>query len=227
MIIPTSLHNEMTKLTHSYSALKQFDNCPKQYQMQRVTREVKPTSGEASLYGERIHKQLEKRLRGETLLDESIKYEVLCQAFEKLTGELLIEQELTLNKNLKPTGWWDEDAWLRSKLDVLVLNKHKAIIADWKTGKYRPDYSQLELFALQIFKHYPQIEYVKTNFIWLKDMRMDTQIFMVEQAPALWDRLLTKIHRVEAALEANNWPAKPSGLCPWCPAKHLCEFSRI
>ena len=41
----------MTNLTHSYSAIKMYDNCPKRYNMQRITKEVKDVQGEASLYG--------------------------------------------------------------------------------------------------------------------------------------------------------------------------------
>lgn len=218
----------MTKLAHSHSALKQFEQCPKQYNMQRVTREVKASFGEASIYGNRIHEHLEERLRDKTPLPpESSKFEALCAAFENMPGELLAEQELTLNEKLEITGWWDDDAWFRTKIDVLVLNSPTAVVTDWKTGKHRPDPSQLDLSALQIFKHYPDINEVKASFIWLKDMRIDN--FKVDrgQAPALWNTFLGRVKRIEAALEQDNWPARPSGLCPWCPAKHICEFARV
>lgn len=216
----------MTKLSHSYSAIKMYDNCPKRYNMQRVTKEVKDIQGEASLYGERVHKQLEDRLNGTQLLPpESVKYEALVEAFSTMDGELLVEQELTLNASLEPTGWWSDDAWLRSKLDVLILNGEDALVADWKTGKRRPDFFQLELFALQTFKHHPQIQRVKSVFVWLKDMQMDHEVYTRDDLPSLWDKLLSKITLIEKSLEHNNWPAKPSGLCPWCPAKNVCEFA--
>ena len=215
-------------LAHSYSSIKQFENCPKQYNMQRVTKEVKATYGVEADWGNEIHVDLEKRLKGEAPLPErSVKYEELCKAFETGGGELLVEQEMTLNAQLEPTGWWDADAWLRSKVDVLVLNGPDALVADWKTGKHRPDFSQLELFAIQTFKHYPEVQRVKVSFVWLKDMKLDSETYKREQEPALWNTLITKIRRIEAALKANVWPAKPSGLCPWCPAKHICEFARV
>jgi len=213
-------------LTHSYSALNQFENCPKQYKLQRITKEVKPSFGEASMYGTRIHEQLELRLKGEAALpEESAKYEPLVRAFESLPGELLTEQEMTLNAKLEPTGWWDDDAWFRAKIDVLVLNGSAAVMGDWKTGKHRPNYSQLEIFAAQIFKHYPDVQRVKASFVWLKDMIIDYRVYQKSQETALWNRLMRDIHRVEAALEEDNWPAKPSGLCPWCPVEsYHCEF---
>ena len=125
-------------LAHSYSALKLYDNCPKQYEMQRISKVIKPSFGEASIYGNRIHEQLELRLKGEAILpDESAKYEVLAASFEAVAGELVAEQELVLTKELEPTTWWASDAWLRSKLDILILNGPDAIVADWKTGKRR------------------------------------------------------------------------------------------
>lgn len=212
-------------LAHSYSAIKQYENCPKQYKMQRITREVKASFGEASILGNRIHEQLEQRLRDKTVLpSESAKYEAFCHAFELLPGQLVVEQEMTLNARFKPTGWWDKDAWLRSKLDVGVINGAYAVVGDWKTGKHRPDFTQMEMFALQTFKHYPEVKKVKTALVWLKDLKMDSQTYTVEQAPKMWDRLLTRIERIEVAHKMNNWPAKPSGLCPWCPAYELCEF---
>ena len=211
-------------LSHSYSSLNQFDNCPRQYEFQRITKEVKPSFGEASMYGTRIHDQLDARIKGTPLPEESAKYEVLVKAFEDLPGEIHGEQEMTLNIKLEPTGWWDDDAWFRAKIDVLVLNGPVAVMGDWKTGKHRPNFTQLEIFATMIFKHYPEVQRVKSCFIWLKDMLVDHKTYERRQEAALWNRLMTSIRRIEAALEEDNWPAKPSGLCPWCPAKHLCEF---
>jgi hypothetical protein len=219
----------MTKpLAHSYSALKQYENCPKQYYMQRITREVKPSFGEASIYGNRIHEQLEARLKGEAELPaESVKYEALIQAFASLPGELVAEQEFTLNKDLEATGWWDADAWLRLKLDILIINGQDAVVGDWKTGKYRPDWFQLELFAIVVMKLYPEVQNVKCSLIWLKDMRMDTEVYTRDDAPGIWANFMSKVQRVEQSLAKEQWLAKPSGLCPWCPATRAhCEFAK-
>ena len=217
----------MTKpLAHSYSALKQYENCPKQYYMQRITKEIKPSFGEASIYGNRIHEQLELRLKGETPLpDESSKYEALVRAFASLPGELVAEQEFCLNAGLEKTGWWDADAWLRAKLDILVVNGNDAVVGDWKTGKHRPDFFQMDLFAILVFKLYPDVVRVRASLIWLKDMKMDTKDYNVLDAPALWSKFYNKVQRIERSLEKNHWPEKPSGLCPWCPCSEAqCEF---
>lgn len=218
----------MTKLAHSYSSLKMFENCPKNYYHQRIEKSVKDLGNAVTIYGERIHKSLELRLgEGAMLGREAERYEALCASIEKIAanGVLTVEEEMTLNQSLEPTGWWDADAWLRSKIDVLVRNGPDAIMFDWKTGKRRPDFDQLELFAVQVFKHYPEVQRLKATFVWLKEMKMDHETFTRLDMPAIWQRILGKITRIEGALEHDNWPAKPSGLCNYCPCKSFCEYA--
>ena len=142
------------------------------------------------------------------------------------TGELHVEKELTLNQNLEPTGWWAKDAWVRSKLDVLIIRGDEAFNIDWKTGKRRPDFTQLELFALQIFAHYPYIEKVTGSFVWIKDVALDKQTYHKGDAPRLWEAFLSRVQRIEQSLAHDNWPARPSGLCNYCPCKPTCDYAR-
>ena len=188
----------MTKLSHSFSAIKMYENCPKRYYHQRVLKEVKDQGGEATIWGERVHKFLEDRLAKATELPQEVaRYDPLCQSIVKLAigGELLVEQQLTLNVALEPTSWFSKDAWMRSIVDVLVIRGDEAIMFDWKTGKRRPDFSQLELFALQVFKHYPEVKRVRTAFVWLKDLSMDHETYTRDNEPELWARLMNKVVR--------------------------------
>jgi hypothetical protein len=217
------------KLAHSFSALKMYENCPKRYYHQRITKEVKDSVGEATLYGERVHKHLEDYLKtGAALPDDSVKLQPLCDTFRTSAGDggFFVEQEYTLNKDLQETGWWDADAWLRFKLDVLVVRDNgTAIVADWKTGKRRPDFDQLEMFALAVFSFWPAVNKVTSVFVWTKENAMDKETYKREHIDDMWTRLLTRINRVEKSLETDVWPAKPSGLCRYCPCKDFCEFA--
>lgn len=221
----------MTKLAHSYTAIKQYNSCPKRYYHQRITKEVKDQPGAATVYGERVHKQLEDYLKApaNVLPAESAALKPLCDMFTEQvqgSGQLLVEQEYTLNSNLEPTSWFAPDAWLRFKLDVLVVrDNNTAIVADWKTGKRRPDFDQLEMFALAVFKFWPEVTKVSSLFIWTKENAIDKEIYRREHEDAMWTKLMTNIHRIERSLETDNWPAKPSGLCKFCPCKGFCEFA--
>ena len=206
-----------------------YENCPKRYYHQRIRKEVQDKGSDATIYGERIHEALEHRLESKVNLPkESEGYEVLCRGIEKTArgGTLLVEQKLTLSEDLTPTGWWDGDAWVRSILDVLVLHNDTAVVMDWKTGKRRPDFTQLELFALQVFSHFPDIDKVKSSFLWLKDMQMDSKIYYRDELGSMWGSLLQRISRIEQSLAHDKWPPKPSGLCNYCPAKNICEYAQ-
>ena len=219
-------------ITHSFSALKMYENCPRRYMHQRINKEVQDEGSDASKYGERIHEALELRLRDQSpLTDETKKYESLCAAIEQESedGELFVEQKMTLNKNLTPTEWFAPDAWFRSVLDVLMIheNQKKAFVLDWKTGKRRPDFTQMEIFALQVFKHYPKVDSVTSALVWLGDYKMDTQVYKREQSNEMWAKIMARINRIYESLEHDTWPPKPSGLCPWCPAKHICDYAQL
>jgi hypothetical protein len=215
------------KLSHSYSAIKLFENCPLRYYRQRVTKEVKDEDNEYTLYGSRVHKALENKLaKDETLPKEMERYTPLCDAITRsaVGGELLVEHQLTLNSNLEPTDWFAQDAWLRSVLDVLVIKGNRAIVLDWKTGKRNPDFFQLQIFAAQVFKFYPDVTTVDTSLVWLKDMAQDKETFTRDQANELWQEILGRIKRIHVAQDRDNWPAKPSGLCKFCPCRFDCKY---
>jgi hypothetical protein len=109
----------------------------------------------------------------------------------------------------------------------LILKGDTAVVVDWKTGKRRPDFTQLEMFALQVWKHFPEVVTIKTSFVWLKDMAMDSEEFSREQSDEMWSNLLSRINRIYQSAEHENWPAKPSGLCRFCPAKDMCDYAQI
>lgn len=218
------------KLSHSYSSIKLYENCPYRYFRQRILKDVVDEGGEASKYGERIHEYLEHRLKSNKLLPQDVAhYEPLCASVEKIAngGQLLIEHELVLTDNLTPTTWWEANAWLRSKLDILVLNGTLANVMDWKTGKRNADQFQMQLFAAQVFKHYPEVQVVKTSLVWLKTMEMDTETYHRAQMNELWADVMKRIQRIYTSLEHDNWPMKPSGLCRFCPARHDCVSARV
>lgn len=218
------------RLSHSYSSIKLYENCPLRYFRQRIVKDVVDEGGEASKYGERIHSFLETRLKENTLLPQEVAhYESLCSSVERIAcdGELFVEKELVLTDNLTPTTWWESDAWLRSKLDILVITGEIAVVMDWKTGKRNPDFFQMQIFAAQVFKHFPDVTRVKTSLVWLKDMAMDTEVYYRNDVNTVWAEIMKRIQRINDSLEHDNWPAKPSGLCRYCPARHNCDYARV
>jgi len=92
------------------------------------------------------------------------------------------------------------------------------------TGKRKPS-DQLSLYAAYIFSHYENVDTVTTSFVWLKENKLDNETFTRDKMGEIWQNLMPRITRLERAYEKNSWPAKPSGLCPWCPlGRERCEF---
>ena len=86
---------------------------------------------------------------------------------------------------------------------------------------------QLQLFALQVFKHYPNIKKVKSTFVWLKEGKTDTEVYTSSNTNLMWADLLSRIEKINQSYIKGNFPARPSGLCPWCPAKNICQYAKI
>ena len=54
----------MANFTWSYSSLKQYQNCPKQYQEIRVLKNYIVKENEAMMYGKEVHSALEDYVNG-------------------------------------------------------------------------------------------------------------------------------------------------------------------
>lgn len=218
----------MKKPAWSFSSLNQFVNCPRQYQLLRVTKEVKQVESTEMKWGNEVHKHLENRVKDGTPLPDSLSHlEGLVRKILHYEGEVHTEKQLCINEEFKPIGWFDKDAWCRGIVDIGVRQGKRYWVGDYKTGKRRPDSDQLMLFAALVLHHNPDIDTVRTSYIWLKDRSIDTERYTREQLPEIWQHFMPKITRLEKAYEQDKWQSKPSGLCSWCPVtKAHCEFSK-
>ncbi len=212
----------------SYSALTKFETCPKQYYHVKVAKDVAEQPTDATIWGERVHKHLEDRVKHGTPLPDMLRsYEKFIQPIADKPGIKLVEQQLAINAALQPTDWFAKDAWCRGIVDVGVLSGSKGVLLDYKTGKRKPESSQLKLFAALAFAHYESLRVVHTGFVWLKDSKLDSETFTREGVALIWQEFLPRVQRLERAYKEDKFPPKPSGLCrSWCPVpRSKCEFS--
>lgn len=214
----------------SYSALTSFETCAKRYYHIKVAKDVQDAPGEAAMWGSTVHKYLEDRVRDGTPLPVTVAgYEGLVAPIVNSGGTKLVEQQMAVTAELKPTDWTAPDAWCRGIVDVGVMSasQDRALLLDWKTGKRKSDNDQLMLFAGLAFSHYPNLQVVQTGFVWLKENKIDKQTFKREDVPIIWNNFVPRVMRFEGAYTKASFPPKPSGLCRnYCPVpKHQCEFS--
>lgn len=203
----------------SFSSLNDFENCPRSYQLKRVTKECKQAESEAMRHGTIQHEHLELRVRDKKPLPNELHWiEPHINAMEKSGAKMVAEQAVGLTKGLTSTGFFSKDVWCRGKLDLTLQYEMSSTVLDYKTGKRKFDSDQLMLFAGFEFAARPEIERVKTGYVWLKDKKIDAEIFTRRDIPRIWGHFMPKVERIETAYEKDEWPCKPSGLCGWCPA---------
>lgn len=218
----------MKSFSWSYSALTSFETCPRRHYLTKVAKLVIEPQTEALLWGNEVHKALELRQKGSPLPAKFEHFEPVTQMLMSKHGKKVIEAKFAIDASFRPVGWRDPTTWCRAVVDTGVVGVKSAFLGDWKTGKRKPESDQLKLSAAIGFAHYPYLEKIHTAFIWLKEKKVDTEVFTHEQVGDIWNDFLPRVKRLEAAHQTNTWHPKPSGLCgKWCPVtKKDCEFGR-
>jgi RecB family exonuclease len=182
-----------------------------------------------------VHKLLEAKGKGaldETQLSEEGKQTLerwgpVVDKIMSRPGEKFFEHQMAVNRDLKPVGWFAEDVWIRSIADVLVVDDKIAYCIDYKTGKVKDNPTQLQLFAAMVMWHFPNVDTVKTSFVWLKYNETTNSIYERRFLGALWNAIKPRFERVQETINLGVFPTKPSGLCPWCAAKDICPDARL
>ena len=204
------------KFSWSYSAMNDFETCPLKYAGSRYYKTVKFEETKEILWGNRKHKANEYALKGTAFEDGGLvdwKYVNALKAASE-GGELLVEQQYAINRNLLPVGWFAQDAWGRGVIDVAVIKDGVAKIYDWKTGRVKLDELQLKIFCLFLALVRKDIQQFEARFIWLKDDSVSAPIILnrSEIFPILKD-VLARVERMEQAWNAEIFQARTSGLC--------------
>lgn len=209
-------------ITWSYSAYKDFANCPKKYFHTRVMQEFKSKQTPALIYGKEVHKKLEDAVRdGKEITGEGTRHLTkLAALVEAMRGEKLVEYEMAVTPALEPCGFEDPGRWWRGIADLVVIQGSRAFIADYKTGastRYA-DLDQLRILAAALCSHRAEIERVEGALLFTE---LDTPVPMPAlaryEALAEWERWRRNLHPLKVAFETNVWNTRRSGLCRFCP----------
>jgi hypothetical protein len=202
----------------SYSALTRFENCPKQYWHLNVEKDFKDSDSEFAAEGKLIHDAMYKRVVKNFPLPLELRpYEPIAAKFAEAKGEKRGEMKLALNEALEPVDFFAHDTWVRAIVDLLVIDGDTAIIVDWKTGKPKDDPTQMALTAAVLSRWMPEIKFFKTAFVFVKHRKIILHVFQLEDMPDIWAGFYTRVNKMVVARKTASFPAKPSGLCRYCP----------
>ena len=214
-------------MKHSYSAIKAFQQCPRQFHEVRILKKYKSSPTEATMYGERVHKAFEDYIMGrEELAPEFSQFRSYVDPLKTFPGELLCEQKMGIRKDFSPCGFFDDDVWFRGIPDFLSIDTASGVarVGDFKTGKSSrfADSSQLELMAAMVMQHYPEIHKVKGALLFVVAGDVLRSQYTRSQLPDILSRWAGHAEQVETA---TVWNPKSSGLCKFCPVT-TCEYHR-
>lgn len=208
-----------------------------------MSKRVQDQANDASAYGDRVHKTLESLGKASKQSQEAVAaVKALSQSDEEKQtlerwgpvvdsimakpGEKLFEHQMAVNAQLQPVDWFAKDVWIRSIADVLIVDGDTAYVLDYKSGKIKDNPTQLQLFSAMTMWHYPQVQRVKTAFIWLMHNEITNAHYERRFLDALWRNLAPRFTHVQDTIDLGVFPTKPSGLCAWCPAFQICTDAR-
>jgi len=214
----------MSKLkTWSYSAATTFEKCPKQYYHLYVSKDVKTDPNQKHfLYGNEVHKAAELYVRDGVPLPEKFNmFQSILDKVKQIPGDIYCEHKIGLTIDLKPTGFFDSNVWWRGVLDLLIIDKDKqlATVIDYKTGKSSQyaDTRQLSLMGVGVFKHFPEVENIKSALMFLVSKELIKEDYKVEKVDEMFEEWGKMIHRIDTAYDTNVFNAVPNFGCRWCP----------
>jgi hypothetical protein len=210
----------------SYSALKQFQTCSRQYEAVRVLKLYTSQETEATIWGKEVHKQAEEFVRDGKEFDVDFPGQDIVRALAGLSGEKHCELELAVNGLLEPVSFDDPNAIIRGIADLVIVKDDECRVCDYKAGsdKY-PDTAQLELMALLVFAKFPKVQKSHGALLFLKTGTIVQKITKREDSTRIWSEWFGRIQQIETAHETGVWNAKHSGLCrQYCPVLS-CEHN--
>lgn len=182
----------------------------------RVLKDIVEPETEAIMFGKEVHKAAEDYIGKGTPIPEKYKFiEPVLKILENIKGDKFVEHRMGLTKDLKACDFFDPKVWFRGVADLLIVDEESAHVVDYKTGKSSKyaDTKQLELMALAIFKHFPQVQKVKAGLAFVVCEDFVKAKYTIEDAPKFWLRWIEETDRLEAAHRTGVWNPKPNFTC--------------
>lgn len=219
----------MTKIKWSHSSLKQFETCQRQYHEIKVLKKWPFEQGEQALYGENLHLAAELYVKDGTPIPPEFAFiKPTVDALLSKKGTKYPEHEMALDEQLNVVDWKDPTVWVRGIADLLIIDEEDGIAwcIDYKTGSDRyPDTNQLDLMSLMIFKHFPEIQEVRSALLFVVKNSMTKHLVKRDQEEALWWKYRERVARIAECMDTDVWRPKQSGLCKKYCAVLTCEYN--
>jgi hypothetical protein len=217
----------MQPIKWSFSGLKQYINCPKQFNEVKVLKNYEVKATQQMLYGTDVHAALENYAKDGTELPQNYKrFAALVDPLLEIDGTRYPEYQMALDINKQPCGFNSKEYWVRGIVDLMIISGDTAFIVDYKTGsdKY-PDLKQLRLMALMTFAYFPEVMHVKAGLLFVLHNNFIPEEYHRDNMETLWTNFTPDLERMKMSYETGMWQMNPTPLCGWCPV-NTCEHHR-
>jgi hypothetical protein len=190
-----------------------------------IVRDVERETSPAMELGSKVHKAIEDRLgKGVELPPEAAQHEGLMQPIAAFPGEKHYEWRLGMRLDGTSCDFDDEAAWGRGIIDVALLNGPIALLFDWKTGRVREDPTELQIHAVLLRAHHPELRTVTGRYVWLREGRVG-QVHDLSDTVVTLARIRGQMEKFRTNMRTGDWQKRQNVLCGWCPV-YDCEFNQ-
>jgi hypothetical protein len=205
----------------SYSAIGLFEQCPKKYYHIKVVKDVTEPKSEAIMYGELVHSAAENYIKEDKPIPPQFsQFEEPLQLLKEMPGEKHCEYRMGLTERGEPCGFFDANVWLRGIADLIIINDDEARIIDYKTGKSSKyaDTKQLDLMALCVFSHFPQVKHIKAGLLFLVCEDLIKRNYTRADVVGIMREWTERYQWLAQTFKEDVWNAKPNFTCrQYCP----------
>ena len=210
--------------TWSYSALKEYINCPRQYHELKVLKRYEKKVTQAMTFGTEVHKHCEDYVgEGKPLPKNYQHFKPVLDSLLEIEGTRYPEHEMGLKPDGSPCAFSDPDRWVRGIADLLIVDGEQAYIVDYKTGSNKyPDPKQLKLMALMVFAHFPEVQNIKAGLLFIVHTSFVDETYTRSQVEELWGHFRPDLQRLQTSYDTGVWNPNRTPLCGWCPVT-TCE----
>jgi hypothetical protein len=202
-----------TPFAWSYSRLKNYETCPKRHWHYDIAKDVDDDNA-AQGTGNVAHKAFEDRIRKGTKLPlPLLQHEPILAKLAEMPGEIYAEQKLALTSQYKPVDYFGRGVWFRTVIDYCNIHNGIAAVIDYKTGKPADDKTQLQLMSATVMHYDQRIKRVKARLLFMNHDHAERAEFVRDDLPEIWSEILPRVAKFQAAVEMQEYPPRPGGLC--------------
>ena len=216
----------MQEIKWSYSGLKDFINCPRQYNEVKVLKRYEKKATVEMRYGTQVHSALEDYVKeGKPLAKNYEHFSKQLDPLRDMEGDKYPEYRMALTINRQPCTFGAKDYWVRGIADLMVVDGDQGYIVDYKTGSNRyPDPKQLQLMALMGFQYFPEVTHFKAGLLFVAHNDFVTSEYRREKIDKYWDDFAPSLQRLQLSYENGVWQENPTPLCGWCPVSDCAHY---